>query len=364
MTHTLCNLLILLCAWNADVPSPTSAPASQPAEVIPPPPAVAHTAATQVISDFLKDVQENAAYADNAKSFVEKTRNTATQPDDHDFLNNALAVLSPEFAAGLELAEKEQHNKAADAFEKLASDKDPFLAVNSANLAATSLIDLEEFDRCLKLLNSVFKAHQPLDRYSISADHLYFTLGYCQIQMLHYGAAKSTLTNFLKEYPDAPQRLRVTATQILTEIDRRVPGRMGDVRDLLAYARKRIDHGSTDEDVSKRQNEAVALMNKMIKEAEDQEKSQSGGGKGGGSSKGGSQNQPSSGAKESRLPQAGSSGATELRKTRARPGDEWGKMPPKQREEIIQTLQKQFPSQYRELLEQYYKQLARDNSSS
>jgi hypothetical protein len=35
-------------------------------------------------------------------------------------------------------------------------------------------------------------------------------------------------------------------------------------------------------------------------------------------------------------------------------------MPPKQREEILQSIQKQFPSRYRDLLEQYYKQLAKD----
>jgi hypothetical protein len=83
-----------------------------------------------------------------------------------------------------------------------------------------------------------------------------------------------------------------------------------------------------------------------------------------GSQKGGSKPQPGSGAKQSQLPQGGSAPEGELRKTRARPGDAWGKMPPREREQIIQTLQKHFPSQYRDLLEQYYKQLAKDNSSS
>jgi len=82
-----------------------------------------------------------------------------------------------------------------------------------------------------------------------------------------------------------------------------------------------------------------------------------GGGRGGQRSSG--QKNPGGGAQRSTLP-TGPGSVGELRSNRARPGEMWGKMPPHDREQLLQTLQKQFPSQYRELLEQYYKQLAKD----
>ncbi len=148
-----------------------------------------------------------------------------------------------------------------------------------------------------------------------------------------------------------------------------MPGQLGDVRDLMNYARRRLDRGPVDEVVIARQKDAVELLDAMIKEAEDRE--QGGKNKGGGCKKCGDSkckgcqgdpkgnSNPGSGAQRSTRP-GGESRTGELRRVTARPGEEWGRMPPREREEILQTLQRRFPSQYRELLEQYYRQLAKD----
>jgi predicted Fe-S protein YdhL (DUF1289 family) len=44
---------------------------------------------------------------------------------------------------------------------------------------------------------------------------------------------------------------------------------------------------------------------------------------------------------------------------RARPGEEWGKMRPEERERVMQALRQSFPSRYRQLVEQYYRELAK-----
>ena len=48
------------------------------------------------------------------------------------------------------------------------------------------------------------------------------------------------------------------------------------------------------------------------------------------------------------------------RAANAKPGEEWGKMRPEDREKILQSLRRSFPSRYRDLVEQYYKQLAKE----
>lgn len=315
--------------------------------------------ADQVIAGFL-DYVTKYNFDAKAREFVNTSRAKTPADQLSQFIQTSLAVLSPRFKEALDLVDKDQRNRALDIFLELAKSDDPYLAVSSTSLAATTLIEQEQFDRAQKLLIAAIKDHAPITRFTLTPDHFEFMLGYCQVHGLEYDDALATLVDFLRRYPQAPDRLRVTATQMVTELSRRIPGKLGDVHDLMNVARRELSHGQAGDEVVKRQGEAVALLDKLIKEAEDQEKSNGGGGgEGGKSGSPNTPNQPSGGAKQSVLP-GGQEKETVLRQTKASPGETWGKMPPKQREEILQSIQKQFPSRYRDLLEQYYKQLAKD----
>lgn len=329
------------------------------------PPETPRISTDEVIKGFLADLDSREPFPAKAREFVKNSAAKIDPDRRQSFLNDSLALLSDGFRIGLEAYERDDAKTAADLFEALSIDENPYLAVAAANQAATVLVDLEQLDRCRQLLASVMEAHPDIERYTLDPENFVFMLGYCQLHNLEYEASTGTLGAFLSRYPESPERLRITATQILTELQRRVPGKMGDVRDLMNFARRRIKNGDTGEVVASRQAAAVELLNAMIQEAENQEKNKGGCKKcGGGKCKGGhgnpqGNNNPGGGAKQSTLP-GGDSRMGELRKTQARPGEEWGRMPPREREQILQTLQRQFPSQYRELLEQYYQQLAKD----
>ena len=318
-----------------------------------------------VIQGFLADLATRDEFPSQARTHLANSFSKLEPSHKGEFLNSGLALLSDGFRIGLESLERDEPEKAADIFEALTIDDNPYLAVASACQAATALVDLDQIDRCGRMLGAVMEAHPDIEQYTLAPDIFVFMLGYCQLHELNYEAAPITLRTFLARYPQASERLRTTATQILTELDRRVPGKLGDVRDLMNFARRRIHNGDTGEVVASRQAAAVELLSAMIDEAESQEKSKSGCKKcGGGKCKGGhgapkGNTNPNSGAKQSNLP-GGESRVGELRKTQARPGEEWGRMPARERDQILQTLQRQFPSQYRELLEQYYQQLAKD----
>lgn len=346
------------------VDEPAAAPPTAPAPTVAAMPVGPRVPASEVIARFLDAIRDNSSYEASAREFVASSRQKLAAGDDPaDFINQALAVLSPAFKTGLDHLAADDVAKAADAFEALAGSKDPYLAVASAGLAATCLVELDDLDRCAALLDRLFAAHPNIDAYTPAPHHLAFLRAFCQVHDLQYDQARASMQQFLSRYPDAPERLRVGASQILTELSNREPGRLGDVCDLLGYARRRISHGDTGERVILRQTEAVKLLEALIEEAEEQERNQqqgdgSGQGRGGSGAPQGNQ-QPGGPANRSSAPE-GADRIGELRKQRARPGEAWGKMPPKEREQILQTLQKQFPSQYRELLEQYYKQLAKD----
>jgi acyl-CoA reductase-like NAD-dependent aldehyde dehydrogenase len=63
--------------------------------------------------------------------------------------------------------------------------------------------------------------------------------------------------------------------------------------------------------------------------------------------------------KDSSLP-GGEAGEDSLRASqRVKPGESWGAMAPAERERILQALRDNFPARYRQLVEQYYEQLAK-----
>lgn len=322
--------------------------------------------AKTVVDDFLKAVASNEAFDAQAKSFVAESAAEPGAVESPDFITQSLAVLSSAFKAALDLEFDDKPIEAAAAFEALSRESNPYIAVAAANLAATTLIDQERIERALDILTRVEEAHSPVEQYTLSHDRFLFMRGVCQVNALDYEGAVASLEEFVSRYPDAPERLRVGAVQILTELSRRSPGRIGDVRDLLGYARRRIGHGETGQPVIERQREAVALLDSLIEEAEEQEKNQGGGGEGSGGGGGGGgapegTQEPGGGANQSNAP-GGAQRDANLRKKIAKPGDAWGRMPPRERDQILQALQKQYPSQYRELLEQYYRQLSKDAS--
>ncbi len=344
--------LVAVVAWP--VPPDGGGAATAPA-VVPQVPA------SRVVSDFLEHVAADAAYSPSARAFVAKNAGRASD-DPAAFIHESLAVLSPGFKTALDDYDADRYEPAADGFEALARSDDPFLAVAAAGLGAAALVELDQIERCERMLTSVIKTHQPIDRYTPSPGTVRFMVGYCQVHNLEYDAAQKTLEAFLRAgAAGAPERFRIAATQMLTELSRRSPGRLGDVYDLMHYVRRKLSHGETNEPVQTRQAEAVGLLDALIEEAEEQEQQgdgDGGGGGGGGGSPSGNRG-GGSGAKRSALP-GGESRTGQLRKRRARPGEAWGRMPPKARDQILQSLQKQFPSRYRDLLEQYYEQLARE----
>jgi hypothetical protein len=59
------------------------------------------------------------------------------------------------------------------------------------------------------------------------------------------------------------------------------------------------------------------------------------------------------------MPGGGSGpGNVDPKKVGSRSG--WGNLPPKERQEALQQIGKDFPSHYREVIEEYFRKLARD----
>jgi hypothetical protein len=101
------------------------------------------------------------------------------------------------------------------------------------------------------------------------------------------------------------------------------------------------------------EEEILAKLDKMIEEMEKQQQQQGGGGGGGGSS-------PSSPLQDS-VP-AGGRGSGDVANRDLGTGSSWGNLGPRDRQEALQDITKDLPAHYREVLEEYFRKLARERS--
>jgi hypothetical protein len=114
---------------------------------------------------------------------------------------------------------------------------------------------------------------------------------------------------------------------------------------------RRLDLGRAGPKVRQQQDGVIRSLDKMIKKLEDEQKQCSG------APNGIQSNTP---AKDSRI--ATGKGPGEVTKKNIGSESGWGNLPPKQREEAMQQIGRDFPSHYRDVIEQYFRRLASEEN--
>lgn len=126
---------------------------------------------------------------------------------------------------------------------------------------------------------------------------------------------------------------------------------LDEVARLMDDIGRRLDLARAGKKVRKQEDDVIAKLDKMIEELEKQRQQQQQAGAAGGSNP--SQPMPDS------MPGGGSGpGDIDPKKVGSRSG--WGDLPPKERQEALQQVGKDFPSHYREVIEEYFRKLAKD----
>ncbi len=317
---------------------------------------VVHAAEVGPVDRFLVGL-ESAALPGSAKTLLQEQWKKCDGCDPHEFLTQALAVVSSEFREGLDAFDADEYERCAGRMAGLTQDADPFLAVHAGVYEIKALVELERLvEAGARIAELTSDGGAKLAAHSYFAAEIEFLRGFCMVADLQYDAAEDALARFLTEFGDAPQRLTLAAKQMLAELANREPGGMGEVADLMNYSGRRLKSSDGGEVVQTRQQRILELLDALIKEAEEQEKKSC---NSGGSSGRASGKSPATPMSESGLP-GGSPQSDAMRAARrANPGEVWGNMPPGERERILQALRESFPARYRQLVEQYYEELAK-----
>ncbi len=375
MTRYALTFLTMMClaGWAVAKPPP-AAPATQPAvgELCPILSLRARREAARALIDrFVAHTSASGTVDATAKRAVadawKKHRNDA-EPE--GFLIAGVAIICEPFKVAFAALDEEDYASTDKSLRSLVDGKDPYVSLHAAALLARSLVEQDQLEAAEEVLTPLAGKEKELTDKSFLETEVDFLLGYCQLSNLHYDKALATLEAFERQHPGAPDRFRLPARQMLQELLVRQPERLGAVSDLMAYAGRRLGHGCPARPVQLKQERAVELLGKLIKEAEEQEKQSRGckhcGGKGCRKCQGGRSGiprgnwVPGSPADRSVLPGGPGRIGDLHRPPTARPGEVWGQMRPEERQRILQSLRKNFPTRYRQLIEQYYKQLAKE----
>jgi len=322
--------------------------------------------ATEVVSEFVEHVGSQPRHPQSIKDFVRRQWEQRQGGSDlQTFIPEALAVLYPRFKEGLDAYEAKEYAYCAKIMGGLSLTPDPYLASHAALFQVKAQVQEIQLEYAAMLLNFYFREDFDVRAHCLSADEMKFLQGYCLYHTYQDDAASTALQEFQESFAAAPPALRAAARAMQQDLQQPRARNLDTVAHLMADAGLWLTEGDAGLEVQSRQRKALMILEELIRSAEQQQQQQqqqqqSQQNQGQGQQSAQSTQRPASPAQESML-RGGQAGEGQLHGApRAAPGEMWGRMRPHERAEIMQVLQQNFPSRYRELVEQYYSELAKE----
>jgi hypothetical protein len=162
-----------------------------------------------------------------------------------------------------------------------------------------------------------------------------------------------TLERLLTETADLPARYESVAELMQDDLKKLKEDSLDHISRQMNDIRRRLHLGRAGKKVRKVEDDVIAALDKLIEEMEKQQQQSSSSSSSSG--QGGSPI-PSKPMQDSRI--AGLRGAGDVNHRKLGDTSGWGDLPAKQREEALQQIGKDFPSHYRDAIEQYFRKLA------
>ncbi len=200
-------------------------------------------------------------------------------------------------------------------------------------------------DECLQVLEGITPS-QVVDPATLL---FYQATGYHRILAKDVCLQKIDL--LLENEEQIPRRYSTIANLMKADVGPLKSDSLDEVARLMADIRRRLKLGRAGTRVRKEEDDVITKLDKMIEELEQQQQQQQSG-SGGGSSSSSAPAQDSS--------NLGGSGPGNVDSKSVKQGDDWGALPPRERQKALQQISKELPAHYREVIEEYFRKLARD----
>jgi hypothetical protein len=181
---------------------------------------------------------------------------------------------------------------------------------------------------------------------------LLFYQGVVHHRLLQREECLAAVSRLLENEERIAKRYRDVARLMEADIRPLRVDSLDEIARLMGDVQRRLDLGRAGQRVRRQEDEVIAKLDKLIEETEKQQKKKKA------MTTEGVQSQ--SPAKDS-MP-LGGRGDGDVDQKPIGNAAEWGNLPPKEREEALQQMSKDLPAHFRELIEEYFRKLAREES--
>lgn len=184
---------------------------------------------------------------------------------------------------------------------------------------------------------------------------LLFFQAVCHHRLLHKEPCLTALSRLMENQGKIPRRFEVLAELMEADLKPLKTDSLDEIARLMDDVERRLGLGRAGKRVRTQEDDVIAKLDKMIEELEKQAQQQQAS-----ASSQGDQQAPQ--PMQDSQPGGGSGpGEVDPRRTGVQSG--WGNLPPKQREEALQQISKGLPSHYRDVIEEYFRKMAREGGS-
>jgi hypothetical protein len=248
--------------------------------------------------------------------------------------------------------------------ELLTNDKaSAFYRANLGLAYARALSNRRVHEEALAVLKT-FKAEQVVE-----PSAYLFHRAVAEHALLNRPEATKTIIRLLEDAISSPERYKTVSALMLLDMQAWKEKDLGSIARKMENIERRLDLARGGPQTQKLQKEVIARLDEIIKELENKAKKKLGPpGPGGGdpndgacpdgsSGDGPPQNNPSSPMPDSRLGGPGGRGTVEPAKIK-KLVEQWGRMPPRDRQQALQDLTQGMSARHREAIENYFRNLA------
>jgi tetratricopeptide (TPR) repeat protein len=334
-------------------------------------------------ASFADDAENREAKksADQADAKIEKFLSTSCQDEVYDAAAREKAIetvsnlradefgkdyaivgglreLSATFNDALLAIDRDETAEAITLLKGLETADDSFLAANATFYRARLLAFQDNFEQAMPLITKLAAEDE---EYLLQNSEVAFLHAVGHAAMLSRDKAIAAFEKFLEDYPDAPRRMQLGAMRQLGQLKAVEDGSLADVMQRMEFAGRRLSLEDPGKQTQEEQDKVVAMLDKLIEEAEEREcKACQGSGSGSGnkpaSGSGSGSGKPGEGQGDG--PAGGNDQTpfdTVRRTFQKGPESPWGKIRDKERDPAFQAIKAKFPARYQEMIDQYYK---------
>lgn len=228
--------------------------------------------------------------------------------------------------------------------------RDPFEVQNLRLYYAAWLVQHSYYDEAAEQLEGL--THGDV----VDPGSLLFYQSVVYHRLLRKDECLTSLETLLDNEAALPRRYLSVAKLMEADIKPLKVDSLDEVSRLMDDIRRRLGFGRAGTRVRDEEDDVIEKLDKMIEELEKQRQQQQ-------QSGGGNANnlQPSNPAEDS-VP-AGGKGPGDIDPKRLVNKAGWGNLPPKDRQEALQQISKDLPAHFREVIEEYFRKLAKDGDN-